>query len=91
MSQRSSFWQHVRNVATYPLGLRGPLAADTTARTLHGLILFLLFLFAVGRLVTNVYPITIQRWAIFLLAEFGWGQRCFYSAVDTSGEPAWCT
>ena len=59
------------------MGLRGPLAANTTAQTLHGLILFLLFFFAVGRLVTNVYPITIQRWAIFLLAEFGWVTALF--------------
>ena len=70
LSERSSFRQRVRNV-THALRLRGPLAADTTAQMLHGLNLFLMVWFTIGRFVTTVYPITIQRWGIFALAETG--------------------
>jgi signal transduction histidine kinase/CheY-like chemotaxis protein len=72
LSQRSSSWQYLRGVTAYPLRLRGPLAADITAQTLHGLNLFLLFWFVIGRFVTGAYPITIHGWAFFALAETGW-------------------
>ena len=76
LSERSSFRQSVRGVF-YALRLRGPLAADTTAQTLHGLNLFLLVWFVIGRFVTTVYPITIQRWGFFALAETGFVTALF--------------
>jgi signal transduction histidine kinase/CheY-like chemotaxis protein len=71
LSQRSSFRQRVRRV-TYALRLRGPLAADTTAQTLHGLNLFLVGWFTFGHFVTTQYPISIYRLGLFAVAVTGW-------------------
>ena len=74
--QRSFLRQRLRNV-THALRFRGPLAADTTAQILHGLNLFLIVWFTVGRFVTTVYPITIARWGIYILAETGFIMALF--------------
>jgi signal transduction histidine kinase/CheY-like chemotaxis protein len=71
LSQRSSFWQHVRQVTTYPLRLRGPLATDATAQTLHGLNLFLLVWMIFGHFVVAIYPMTKFRVGLFALGEGG--------------------
>ena len=70
MSGQSTFRQRLRKVA-HVFRLRGPLAADTTAQTLHGLNLCLLAMFTIGHFVTTVYPISIYRFGLFALVETG--------------------
>ncbi len=71
LSERFSFRESLRGVF-HALRLRGPLAADTTAQTLHGLNLFLVGWFTFGHFVTTQYPISIYRLGLFALAVTGW-------------------
>ena len=71
LSERSSFRERLRGVF-HALRLRGPLAADTTAQTLHGLNLFLVGWFTFGHFVTTQYPISIYRLGLFAVAVTGW-------------------
>jgi signal transduction histidine kinase/CheY-like chemotaxis protein len=57
--------------ARYLLRLRGPLAVDPTAQTLHGLLLFLLAWMIVGHFVAAVYPLTNFRLGLFALGASG--------------------
>ena len=79
LSERSSFRQSVRNV-THALRLRGPLAADTTAQTLHGLNLFLIVWLIFGHFVVAVYPMTKFRIGLFALG----GERLRRGVDSTS-------
>jgi signal transduction histidine kinase/CheY-like chemotaxis protein len=66
----SSFRQCLRYV-TDALRLRGPLAADTTAQTLHGLNLFLIVWLIFGHFVVAIYPLSKFRIGLFVLGASG--------------------
>jgi len=68
--ERSSFRQCLRYV-TDALRLRGPLAADTTAQTLHGLNLFLIVWLIFGHFVVAIYPLSKFRIGLFVLGASG--------------------
>jgi signal transduction histidine kinase/DNA-binding response OmpR family regulator len=67
---QSSFRELLRRIA-HALRLRGSLAADPTARTLHRLLLFLVGWMIFGHFVVAIYPLTKPRLLLFALGECG--------------------